>query len=153
MAKRLQGQELSPFKEFMIRYTKAYTALDIDGMSALIAPDSHCYGTGSDEQYREREQFISGLGRDFGELNSVDFSYNEMDVFQDGHSACLCCLVRVRYSLTTAPNETLDFPLLRFTIFLSDEEGGDWRIVHIHASAALGTQAVGESYPSNQRVS
>ena len=153
MSKRLQDQELEPFKQFLATYVEAYSSLDIDQMNALIASDAHCWGTGSDEQCINRQQYTNGIVRDFSELNSVSLSYDNLDVFQDGDSACLCSLFRVQYSLKTSPSETLDFPLLRFTIFLTHKERDIWRIVHIHASAALGTQAVGESYPSNQRCS
>ena len=150
MAKRLSGEALKPFHDFMKDYIRRYTSLDTARIDEIWAEDACCIGTGSDEWYVTREQLSAGIRRDFSELDSVQMDYDRLEAFTFSDHACLSCQVNVAFVLKGQQKK--DFmPPLRVTVFLVMEQG-NWKVQHIHASGALDSQPQGRSYPEGGEI-
>ncbi|MGI9276507.1 MAG: nuclear transport factor 2 family protein [Endozoicomonas sp.] len=150
MAKRLTGEQLKPFHNFMKDYIRRYTSLDAARVDEIWAEDAHCIGTGPDEWYVTRKQLEAGIRRDFSELDSVQMEYDRLEAFAASDHACLSCQVKVAF-VPRGEQKADHMPPLRFTLFLVMEQGG-WKIQHIHASGALNSQPQGRSFPEAERT-
>jgi len=131
--------------EVLNRSLECYKKKDVDRMVSLFAsdPDVMCFGTGKDEKRVGLKEIRIQFERDFSQCDNISCELGWHTVSAAGTVAWVAADYSVRATVKGQKAEMT----MRMSIVL-ERRDQKWLIMHMHGSAPMTGQEVGESFPS-----
>jgi class 3 adenylate cyclase/ketosteroid isomerase-like protein len=107
-------------------------------------PDTFLYGTGADEARKGPAEIREQIERDLSQSEAWSWTLGQQSISSAGAVAWTAGDVVIRVVMG---DRTLDVPH-RLTLVL-ERRDGKWLILQMHLSVANGSQAIGQSFPTN----
>ncbi len=125
-------------------YLDAECNRDLATAIGRLSPD-HCgFGTGSDEVVLDVEQVKGVLERQFAE--TAHNTTHDAEILHCVEISSDVCLIMAHISYRVDINGVIETLRPRFS-FVMKRTGGEWLLLHLHASFPWRIQEEGESYP------
>ena len=136
-----EKKELEIIETFAI-YAEAYHKKDKMALARLCSPEIFGFGSGPDEVFQGRDEFMEGIARDFKQANSLHLMFPAMSINGEGRIAWVTAWCE--FSAVFGDNKVR--MLGRMTTVLKNT-GRAWRFEQLHFSMPYCGQESGQSFP------
>ena len=142
---KANGKTEAAVMEVVNQFNEAYARRDIDGLLALVAPDSDLVvlGTGADERRVGPAELKFQAERDWSQTEALAFELGWNSISAAGSVAWLAAEATGR---DRVGGQEISFPL-RLSAVL-EQRKGKWLFVQMHLSTPAAGQAEGDSIPT-----
>jgi len=129
-------------RETLGRYCAAYQRKDQKALLALFSPDIRGYGAGSDEHFRDREEYAPLVKRDLVQATSISIEFPDLNISGEGRIAWVTGSCNCTFISDGKDKQTMR---VRTTMVLKNT-GNRWLIEQLHLSVPNTGQAPGQSF-------
>lgn len=123
------------------KYVDAYKRRDLAAMENIISKNATVYGTGRDEILKGADSWQKQHERDWSQSKAGSIQIKDIL-----HNTNSCVAATWTAYITMPDGQEIVWDDLRLTL-LAEQEGGEWKIAHCHASAPSVEQKDGNSFP------